>query len=36
VAAISVSFPAGTGSGQALVAPLREAAAVIARELNRK
>jgi DNA-binding IclR family transcriptional regulator len=32
VAAISVAFPATAGSGQALVAPLREVAARIARE----
>jgi DNA-binding IclR family transcriptional regulator len=31
VAAISVAFPAGAGSGQALVSPLREAAAAISR-----
>jgi DNA-binding IclR family transcriptional regulator len=31
VAAISVSFPAGSGNGQALVAPLRETAAAISR-----
>lgn len=32
VAAISVSFPAAAGSGQALIAPLRDTAARIARE----
>jgi DNA-binding IclR family transcriptional regulator len=31
VAAISVSFPAAAGSGQALVAPLRDAAVAISR-----
>jgi DNA-binding IclR family transcriptional regulator len=36
VASISVSFPASAGSGQALVTPLRAAAAVISRELSRR
>ncbi|HSZ39891.1 MAG TPA: IclR family transcriptional regulator [Trebonia sp.] len=36
VASISVSFPVSSGSGRALVAPLRATAARISRELGRK
>lgn len=36
VAAISVSFPANAGTGQSLVAPLRETAAAISRSLVRR